>query len=182
MIVFFARYLVLRGKRVLLSDESEGTEILSRLSLPKELPDCLFYQGVNYRIRKTEKEPESDILLRFVAAGERVRPDVVWTDWDPLRLDRAAGLALAKDALLVVSGVPERGIAVELLRQMESSFPKAQLLELPLKTRDLRAEIALGYGKKISVRRLSGECLHLFRYLSDRFAEEVEADDRCLLE
>lgn len=170
------------GKQVLLCDESEEEEILSRLPLPDKLPDCLFYQEVDYRIRPGAGEGRYDVQLRYSKDTRACPPDVVLSGWDRVCLANAVSVAAANDAPLVVCGLPDRRPAGRLLEVLPECLPSAQLLELPLRVRDVQAFLDEEYGRKNSVRQLSRECIRLFRYLAERFAGEVDADDCRLLE
>ena len=70
-VMLYARYLATHGKRVLVVDVSEERRLLEYLPLPEEPLDCLFYQGVDYRIREVELPNRYDVVLYYW--GESLR-------------------------------------------------------------------------------------------------------------
>ena len=186
-VMLYARYLATHGKRVLVVDASEERRLLEYLPLPEEPLDCLFYQGVDYRIREVELPNRYDMVLYYwgesIRGGELPgRTAVVVSDCSREQLEWAVNWSHRTGAFLVVTEVPEVGFAKRLLRRLEVSLPEKQVVELPWKSRDVRIMLALEHGISMSVRHLSRELLRLLRYLDQEKYREVEPDACGLLE
>ncbi len=190
-VMLYAEYLSAQGKKVLVVDRSEEKSIQSRLPLPKESMDCLYYQGVDYLITAEKALLPYDSCLYYwgeTSPGRRQEATkqgsvrgIVITNYTRPRLDWGIELALKQDVLLVAE-VPEAGCIKKLLRQKQIRLPEGQLIELPWRLRDAKALFALEHGRGISFRKLSKELRQLLRYLSEKTKEEVEIHDCSLLE
>lgn len=186
-VMLCARYLAYQGKRVLVIDASADRRVLGHLPLPEEPLDCLFYQGVDYRIREVNLPSQYDIVLYYwgeSAAGMEMwgQMSVVVSDCSRDQLCWAAKWSRRTRAYLVVTEVPEAGFLKRILRKMDVNLPETQVAELPWKSRDVQVMLAQEHGLRMSVRKLSRELLRVLRYLSEEKCREVEPDACGLLE
>jgi len=159
---------------VLVVDESTEEGVLSRLPLPGEVIGCLYYQGVDYQVISQEPGEEYDIILKYWDLGvDRLEAvDLVVTDWERFSLQRAVELAIAADSLLLIMGVPENALVKPLLARYGAVLSKGQVVEMGLRKKDIGVFLRQEHGMKVSLHRLSGKCISIFRYLTEKLVKE----------
>lgn len=186
-VMLYARFLAKQKQSVLVVDCSEDGRLLSHLPLPEKKIDCLFYQGVDYQISREQQTGHYDIILYYYGDGECENEQgapaakcIIFTDHSKSSLSWAVEKVWKEEALLVVTGVPERGAARRLLEKRSMRYPKECLRELPWKKADARVLMAQEHGIWASLHCLSRDTVHLMRELSDWMGKGDAYADRLL--
>ena len=107
-VMLYARYLSEQGRRVLVVDRSEERSIHSRLPLPKESIDCLYYQGVDYLITMTRALLPYDVCLCYWGEKPENRPQkAIYGDGGQDRTEGSSGKKASSEKKFSEEAFPE---------------------------------------------------------------------------